>query len=94
MDRLGPIGLARLMTGTRPSDRWLTAVDGQQIRHLRRQRGLAREELAGLAGISPETLARLERERIVRCRTRTVARLAAALGEHPTTMIPATPLDR
>jgi hypothetical protein len=44
------------MTGSRPSDRarhWLTTVDGQQIRHLRRQRGLAREELAGLAGISP-----------------------------------------
>lgn len=43
------------MTGTRLSDRalrWVTPVDGQQIRHLRRQRGLAREELARLAGIS------------------------------------------
>ncbi len=85
------------MTGTWPNDRalrWLTAVDGQQIRHLRRQRGLAREELAGLAGISLDTLARLERERKARCRTRTLARLAAALGEHPTTMIAAMPLDR
>ena len=51
------------MTGTRPNDRalrWLTAVDGQQIRHLRRQQGMARKELAGLAGISPDTLARLD----------------------------------
>ena len=74
------------MTGAWPNDRalrWLTAVDGQQIRHLRGQRGLAREELAGLAGISLDTLARLERERKARCRTRTLARLAAALGEHP-----------
>lgn len=85
------------MTGTRLSDRvlrWVTSVDGQQIRHLRRQRGLAREQLARLAGISPDTLARLERERAARCRTRTLARLATALGEHPATMIAATPLDR
>lgn len=85
------------MTGTRPNDRalrWLTAVDGQQIRHLRRQQGMARKELAGLAGISPDTLARLERERGVRCRTRTLARLAAALGQHPATMIAATPPAR
>lgn len=85
------------MTGARPSDRalrWVTAVDGRQIRHLRRQRGLARAELAGLAGISLDTLARLERERGARCRTRTLARLAVALGEHPATMIAATPLAR
>ena len=85
------------MTGTRLSDRalrWVTSVNGQQIRHLRRQRGLAREQLARLAGISPDTLARLERERAARCRTRTLARLATALGEHPATMIAATPLDR
>jgi DNA-binding XRE family transcriptional regulator len=85
------------MTGTRPNDRalrWLTAVDGQQIRHLRRQQGMARKELAGLAGISPDTLARLERERGARCRTRTLARLAAAPGQHPATMIAATPPAR
>jgi len=87
------------MTGTRPNDRalrWLTAVDGQQIRHLRRQQGMARKELAGLAGISPDTLARRERERErgARCRTRTLARLAAALGQHPATMIAATPPAR
>jgi transcriptional regulator with XRE-family HTH domain len=85
------------MTGTRPNDRalrWLTAVDGQQIRHLRRQQGMARKELAGLAGISPDTLARLERERGARCRTRTLARLAAALGQHPATMIATTPPAR
>jgi len=85
------------MTGTRISDRalrWVTSVDGQQIRHLRRQRGLAREELARLAGISPDTLARLEREPAARCRMRTLARLAAALGEHPTKMIAAAPLTQ
>lgn len=85
------------MTGTRLSDRalrWVTPVDGQQIRHLRRQRGLAREELARLAGISLHTLARRERERGARCRTRTLARLAAVLGEHPTKMIAATPLSQ
>ena len=85
------------MTGTRPNDRamrWVTAIDGQQIRQLRCQRGLAREELAGLAGISLDTLARLERERGARCRTRTLARLAAALGQHPATMIAATPPAR
>lgn len=74
------------MTGTRLSDRalrWVTSVDGQQIRHLRRQLGLTREELAVLAGISPDTLARLERQHPARCRTRTLARLATALGEHP-----------
>lgn len=77
------------MTGTRLSDRalrWVTSVDGQQIRHLRRQRRLTREELAVLAGISPDTLARLERQHPARCRTRTLARLATALGEHPATM--------
>jgi DNA-binding transcriptional regulator YiaG len=58
------------MTGIRLSDRalrWATSVDGQQILHLRRQRGLAREELATPAGISPDMLARLEREPAARC---------------------------
>jgi transcriptional regulator with XRE-family HTH domain len=84
------------MTPTRPSDRalrWLTTVDGQQLRRLRLQRGLGREELAGLAGISLVTVAKIEREHQARCQTRTLARLAAALGEHPATMIAVTPLD-
>jgi hypothetical protein len=54
------------MTGARPSDRamrWVTAIDGHQIRQLRCQRGPACEELAALAGISLDTLAKLERER-------------------------------
>jgi hypothetical protein len=38
-----------------------------------------------------DTLARLEREREARCRTQTLARLAVAPGERPTTMIAATP---
>jgi DNA-binding transcriptional regulator YiaG len=46
----------------RPS-RFLTAIDGQQLRRLRRQHGLSQEALADQAGISLTTLARLERQR-------------------------------
>ena len=52
------------MTATMPSNRaqrWTTIADGQRIRELRRQRGLAQAELAGLAGVSLDTVARLER---------------------------------
>jgi Helix-turn-helix domain len=54
------------MTAAKPSSRsqrWITAVDGHRLRELRRQRGLAREELARLANVSLTTLARLERSR-------------------------------
>ncbi len=83
---LGKIQLARLMMATRHTNhaqRWIAVVDGHRLRELRRQRGLAREELAGRAGISLDTLARLERRQSASCRTRTLARLAAALGEEP-----------
>ena len=51
-----------------------------------------RGELAGTAGISVTTLARLERYPRTRCRGRTLARLALALGEDPasTTLRPAS----
>ena len=73
------------MTGalspTRPPDRWLTVVDGARLRQLRRQQGLSSAELAGQAGIGMSTLTRLERQPRQSCRTRTLARLAAALGQ-------------
>ena len=40
--------------------RWFTVLDGHRLRHLRRQRGLSQEQLAGRAGISPATVARLD----------------------------------
>ena len=60
-------------------------LDGQQLRHLRRQRGLSQEELAGQAGLSVTTVGRLERQASAPCRGRTLGRLARALGEHPAT---------
>jgi DNA-binding XRE family transcriptional regulator len=68
---------------TDPGQRWYTVLDGGRLRRLRRQRGLSREQLAGLAGISPATVARLERQCAASCRSRTLGRLAAALGEDP-----------
>jgi transcriptional regulator with XRE-family HTH domain len=64
--------------------RWLTTLDSHRLRHLRRQRGLSQAALAALAGISSATITRLEQGRShTPCRTRTLARLAAALGEDP-----------
>ena len=40
------------------------------------------------AGISPATVARLERQPAAPCRCRTLGRLAAALGEDPATPHP------
>jgi transcriptional regulator with XRE-family HTH domain len=68
-------------------------VDGQRVVELRRQRGLARAELALLAGLSLGTVARLEREHGTTCRTRTLARIAAALGEQPGTIAAVTLRD-
>jgi transcriptional regulator with XRE-family HTH domain len=58
-------------------------LDGQQLRHLRQQRGLSQEKLAGDAGVSLATVTRLERQACAPCRGRTLARLAGALGEDP-----------
>jgi transcriptional regulator with XRE-family HTH domain len=44
------------------AQRWTTIANGQRIRELRRQCGLAQAELAGLAGVSLDTVARLERQ--------------------------------
>jgi DNA-binding XRE family transcriptional regulator len=76
---------------TRSRDRWFTAVDGARLRQLRRQRGLSPAELAGQAGIGLVTVLRIERVPQRCCRTRTLARIAAALGQPPATLIPAQP---
>jgi transcriptional regulator with XRE-family HTH domain len=72
-----------------PSQRWLTVLDGHRLRHLRRQRGLSQEQLAANAGISPATVARLKRHSSASCRSRTLARLAAAMAEDPASLTPA-----
>jgi len=68
-------------------------VDGHRLRQLRRQRGLSQEKLADKAGISPATVARLERQARACCRCRTLARLAAVLGEQPATFAAANHPD-
>jgi transcriptional regulator with XRE-family HTH domain len=65
------------------ADRWTAVIDGQRLRELRRQRALSQAELAKLAGVSVHTVSKLERQSASRCRTRTLARLAAAFGEVP-----------
>ena len=67
----------------RAAQRWTTVLDGAELRRLRRARGLSQERLAGRAGISLTAVVRLERQSRAACRTRTLARLAAALGEDP-----------
>ena len=64
-------------------DRWIAVIDGQRLRELRRQQALSQVELAKLAGVSAHTVSKLERQPASCCRTRTLARLAAALGESP-----------
>jgi transcriptional regulator with XRE-family HTH domain len=79
------------MTSTqtsRPGRRWFTVLDGHRLRRLRRQRGLSREQLADRAGISPATVARLERQAAAPCRCRTLGRLDGALGEDPARLAP------
>jgi DNA-binding XRE family transcriptional regulator len=71
---------------TRPVPPHTFILDGRQLRHLRRQRGLSQEDLADQAGISLTTVARLERQLRAPCRGRTLGRLATALGEHPAAM--------
>jgi transcriptional regulator with XRE-family HTH domain len=65
------------------ADRWTAVIDGQRLRELRRQRALSQAELAKLAGVSAHTVSKLERQPASCCRSRTLARLAAALGESP-----------
>jgi len=83
------------MTGTlsptHKSARWFAVVDGGRVRQLRRQHGLSAAELAGQAGIGLSTVTQLERHGQRRCRTRTLARLATALGQPPAALTPSQP---
>ena len=70
------------------AQRWTTVLDSDRLRQLRLQRGLSQSELAGKAGLSLATMARLERQPGRRCRSRTLRRLALALGEDPAALLP------
>lgn len=74
----------------RPVQRWTTVIDGHQLRQLRHERQLSQVELAGKAGVSLATVVRLERHPQASCRTRTLSRLAAALGEDRTHLLAGT----
>ena len=78
--------------GTHPGmQRWTTSLDGGRLRALRRQHGLSQERLATHAGISLTTVRRLEVQPAAPCRSRTLGRLARALGEDPAYLAPAMP---
>jgi transcriptional regulator with XRE-family HTH domain len=85
-----PADSARALTtpAARPDRPQTTVLDGQRLREARRQRGLSQERLAHQAGLSPATVARLERQRRPRCRHRTLARLAAVLDVSPAAITP------
>jgi DNA-binding XRE family transcriptional regulator len=61
----------------------VAVIDGRQLRRLRHARGLSQENLAWTAGLGLTTVARLESQARPPCRYRTLARLAAVLGENP-----------
>jgi predicted transcriptional regulator len=71
-------------------DRWTAVIDGQRLRELRRQQALSQVELAKLAGVSVHTVSKLERQPSSCCRSRTLSRLAAALGESPSAILAST----
>ena len=73
---------------SRAGRRWFTVLDSGRLRQLRRQHELSQEQLAGRAGISPATVARLERQPAAPCRCRTLGGLAAALDEEPARLTP------
>jgi len=81
---LAPVG-----PGSNAARRWMVIVDGQRLRELRLQGRLSQETLADRAGVSLATVGRLERHGRPPCRGRALARLAAALGEHPAAITPA-----
>ena len=71
-----------------PPRLWTTILDGGQLRRLRQEAALSQGKLADEAGISAATVARLERQDHAPCRSRTLARLAAALHTDPATLTP------
>ena len=76
------------------AQRWLVVVDGHRLRQLRREHRLSQQVLAGRAGISVGTIGLLERQTRARCRGRTLARLAAALGAPPSVLLSSAHKDR
>jgi anti-sigma regulatory factor (Ser/Thr protein kinase)/DNA-binding XRE family transcriptional regulator len=66
---------------------WSVVLDGEQLRGLRRQRGMSQEALCSESGVSIDTIARLERGRRPVCRGRTAGRLARALGVAPLSLL-------
>ena len=78
-------------TPARPRQPWTTTLDGRQLRRLRHQHGLSQEQLATCAGISLTTIRRLEHQPAAPCRSRTLGRLATALGEDPGRLDPRRP---
>jgi transcriptional regulator with XRE-family HTH domain len=79
-------GPSAVRTRARRSQRWVTVLNGTRLRQLRRQHGLSQKQLAAKAGISQSTIARLEPCSRTTCRSRTLARLAAALQVQPATL--------
>ena len=67
-----------------------TIMDGELLREARRRHSISRENLSWDSGVGIAVIARLERRPPVprRCRDRTLARLAAALGEPPAALVP------
>jgi transcriptional regulator with XRE-family HTH domain len=61
-------------------------VNSQRLRQVRLQRGLSQERLAWESGISLTTVGKLERHARPACHVRTLALIAAALGEPPSTI--------
>jgi serine/threonine-protein kinase RsbW len=76
----------RLASPEGTAQRWTVVLKGDTLRRLRHKYGLSQEQLAAKAGLSPTTVARLERTPLSTCRSRTLARLAAAVGEPPATL--------
>jgi transcriptional regulator with XRE-family HTH domain len=74
-----------------PDSRWTALIYGRHLRNSRSQHGLTRDQLARKAGISVTTIARLERHASTRCRSRTLARLAAGLDQPPAALTPTQP---
>ncbi len=59
---------------------------GHRLRKLRDERFLSHRELAKLAGVSPTTVLKLERNQAEPQR-RTIRKLAEALGVHPSELV-------
>ena len=82
-DSAGPQPVAGI---TRPAQPQTFILDGPRLRQLRRQRGLSQEELAGQAGVSVTTVARLERQMCA-----PVVAVPSAASPAPSVSIPPPP---